>query len=456
MELLEKVKSNIEKYGMLKKGFKVLIGCSGGVDSMVLLDCICRLKDEYSLDITVAHLNHMLRPEADDDEKFVIEICKRYNIKCITRKVDVAKLKKEKGLSEEEAGRSARYSFFYEVAEELNIDRILLGHNKNDVVETFFLNLFRGSGLEGLASVPPVRDIIARPLINISREEIEGFARVNNIPFVVDKTNFSLKYKRNIVRNEILPLIKEKFGESVLNTIFRTVEIIREESDQIEELAQKSFEECVQKEDIYYVLNIEKTKNLPVFLRRRIIKMILEYFNAPISYDILKEIEELASLSSGKKKVYNELVVERQNDGLVFYRKSEESSFCFEISLDKENHVFYKGFKVSVKPTYRIENPKNIYIDAQHITQEKLYLRTRRDGDFIYFKTGKKKLKEWFIDKKIPKRRRSSILLLAKGSEVIVIFDIYSNIVTINHKYKIKPDTNIFLEIQFAKVKGEE
>lgn len=168
MEFLEKVKSNIEKYGMLKKGFKVLIGCSGGVDSMVLLDCILRLKDKYNLDITVAHLNHMLRPEADDDEKFVIEICKRYNIKCITRKVDVAKLKKEKGLSEEEAGRSARYSFFYEVAEELNIDRILLGHNKNDVVETFFLNLFRGSGLEGLASVPPVRDIVARPLINIS------------------------------------------------------------------------------------------------------------------------------------------------------------------------------------------------------------------------------------------------------------------------------------------------
>lgn len=96
MEFLEKVKSNIEKYGMLEEGFKVLIGCSGGVDSMVLLDCILRLKDKYNLDITVAHLNHMLRPEADDDEKFVIEMCKRYNIKCITRKVDVAKLKKKK------------------------------------------------------------------------------------------------------------------------------------------------------------------------------------------------------------------------------------------------------------------------------------------------------------------------------------------------------------------------
>lgn len=97
MNLLDKVRNNIEKYEMLKKGFKVLIGCSGGVDSMVLLDCICRLKDEYNLDITVAHLNHMLRPEADDDEKFVIEMCKRYNIKCVTRKVDVAKLKKKKG-----------------------------------------------------------------------------------------------------------------------------------------------------------------------------------------------------------------------------------------------------------------------------------------------------------------------------------------------------------------------
>ncbi|ADQ07726.1 tRNA(Ile)-lysidine synthetase [Caldicellulosiruptor hydrothermalis 108] len=455
MELLEKVKSNIEKYGMLKKGFKVLIGCSGGVDSMVLLDCICRLKDEYSLDITVAHLNHMLRPEADDDEKFVIEMCKRYNIKCITRKVDVAKLKKEKGLSEEEAGRSARYSFFYEIAQELNIDRILLGHNKNDVVETFFLNLFRGSGMEGLASVPPVRDIIARPLINVSREEIEEFAKVNNIPFVVDKTNFSLKYKRNIVRNEILPLIKEKFGESVLNTIFRTVEIIREESDQIEELAQKYFQECVQKEDIYYVLNIEKTKNLPAFLRRRIIKMILEYFNSAISYDMLKEIEDLFSLPSGKKKLYKDLVVEKQNDSLVFYRKAEESSFCFEICLDKEHQIFYKNFKFNIKTTHKIENQKSIYIDIQQIAENKIFLRTRRDGDFIYLKAGKKKLKDWFIDKKIPKRWRDSILLLAKDSEVIAIFDIYSNIVTINQKYKIKPDTRTFLEIEFTKMEGD-
>lgn len=309
--------------------------------------------------------------------------------------------------------------------------------------------------MEGLASVPPVRDIVARPLINISREEIEEFAKVNNIPFVVDKTNFSLKYKRNIVRNEILPLIREKFGKSVLNTIFRTVEIIREENDQIEKLAQKFFEEYVQKEDIYYVLNIEKTKNLPVFLQRRIIKMILEYFNSAISYDILKEIEKLVSLSSGKKKVYKNLIVEKQNDTLVFYRKAEESSFCFEISLDKEHQVFYKNFIFNIKVTDRIKNQKSIYIDARQIAENKIFLRTRRDGDFIYLQAGKKKLKEWFIDKKVPRRWRDSILLLAKGSEVIVIFDIYSNIVTINQKYKVKPDTKTFLEIQFVKMEGD-
>jgi len=455
VDLLEKVKSNIEKYGMLKKGFKVLIGCSGGVDSMVLLDCMYRLKDEYNLDITVAHLNHMLRPEADDDEKFVIEMCKRYNIKCITRKVDITKLKKEKKLSEEEAGRSARYSFFYEIAQKLCIDRILLGHNKNDVVETFFLNLFRGSSLEGLASIPPVRDIIARPLINISREEIEEFARVNNIPFVVDKTNYSLKYKRNIVRNEILPLIKERFGESVVSTIFRTIEVIREENDQIEELAHNFFQECVQKEDFYYILNIEKAKNLPVFLQRRIIKMILECFNSSISYDMLKEIEELFSLSSGKKKVYKDLIIEKQNNSLVFYKKTEESSFCFEICLGKEHQIFYKNFKFNIKTTHQIENQKSIYVDAQQIAENKIFLRTRKDGDFIYLKAGKKKLKEWFIDKKLPRRWRDSVLLLAKDSEVIAIFDIYSNIVTINQKYKIKPDTKTFLEIRFTKVEGD-
>jgi len=124
VDFLERVRWTIEKHNMLKKGDKVLIGCSGGIDSMVLLDCIYRLKDEYELDITVAHLNHMLRQEAIEDELFVIDTCKRYNIKCITRSIDVRKIKEERKLSEEEAGRLARYNFFYELVNRTQQDFI--------------------------------------------------------------------------------------------------------------------------------------------------------------------------------------------------------------------------------------------------------------------------------------------------------------------------------------------
>lgn len=454
MDFLEKVRWTIEKHRMLKKGDRVLIGCSGGIDSMVLLDCIYKLKDEYELDITVAHLNHMLRQEAKEDELFVIDTCKRYNIKCITREVDVRRIKEEQKLSEEEAGRVARYNFFYELVNSLGLSKILLGHNKNDVVETFFLNLFRGSGLDGLASIPPVRDIVARPLIYMSREEIEDYAKKNNIKYVVDVTNFSSKYKRNVIRNEILPLVKEKFGDKVIDTIFRTIDIIRDENLQINELVNNAFEKCVSKEDIFYILNIKEVAVLPAFLQRRLVKRIFKEFDRAVSLEIVEDVLKLFSLPSGKKKVFDDLIVERQNDDIVFYRQTEQVAFCFEIPLKEEYHIKYRNFELKFRLTDRIEKENGIYIDAEQMFQEKLFLRTRKDGDFIQLKVGKKKLKEWFIDKKVPKRWRDRIPLLAEGSEVIVIFDIYSNAVTINQKYKVKSHTKQFLEIKFAKMEG--
>ncbi|WP_039765997.1 tRNA lysidine(34) synthetase TilS [Caldicellulosiruptor sp. F32] len=454
MDFLEKVRWTIEKHNMLKKGDKVLIGCSGGIDSMVLLDCIYRLKDEYELDITVAHLNHMLRQEAIEDELFVIDTCKRYNIKCITRSIDVRKIKEERKLSEEEAGRLARYNFFYELVNSLGLSKILLGHNKNDVVETFFLNLFRGSGLDGLASIPPVRDIVARPLIYMSREEIEEYAKENGIKYVIDKTNFSSKYKRNVVRNQILPVIREKFGDGVIDTIFRTINIIRDENIQINELVEDAFNECVRKEDFYYVLDIKHVITLQPFLQRRLVKRTLKEFDMPISVEIVEDVLKLFSLPSGKKKVFDDLIVEKQNEAIVFYKKAEEKTFCFEIPLKEEYDIRYRNFEFKLKVTNEKEKEDSIYIDAEQIVDGKLFFRTRRDGDFIQLKVGKKKLKEWFIDKKIPKRWRDNIPLITKDSEVIVIFDIYSNAVTINQKYKVKPQTRQFLKIKFTKLEG--
>jgi len=421
---------------------------------MVLLDCIYRLKDEYELDITVAHLNHMLRQEAIEDELFVIDTCKRYNIKCITRSIDVRKIKEERKLSEEEAGRLARYNFFYELVNSLGLSKILLGHNKNDVVETFFLNLFRGSGLDGLASIPPVRDIVARPLIYMSREEIEEYAEENGIKYVIDKTNFSSKYKRNVVRNQILPVIREKFGDGVIDTIFRTINLIRDENLQINELIDDIFKRCVKKEDIYYVLDINPVTALPPFLQRRLVKRTFKEFDRPISLEIVEDVLKLFSLPSGKKKVFDDLIVERQNDAIVFYKKAEEKTFCFEIPLKEEYDIRYRNFEFKFKVTNEKEKEDSIYIDAEQIVDGKLFFRTRKDGDFIQLKVGKKKLKEWFIDKKIPKRWRDNIPLLTKDSEVIVIFDIYSNAVTINQKYKVKPQTKQFLKIKFTKLEG--
>ncbi|WAM33517.1 tRNA lysidine(34) synthetase TilS [Caldicellulosiruptor morganii] len=455
MDFLEKVKWTIEKHGMLKKGDKVLIGCSGGIDSMVLLDCIYRLKDEYELDITVAHLNHMLRQEANEDELFVVDACKRYNIKCITRSVDVRKLKEEQRLSEEEAGRVARYNFFYELVNDLGLDRILLGHNRDDVVETFFLNLFRGSGLDGLASIPPVRDIVARPLIYMSRQEIERYADENGIGYVVDKTNFDSKYRRNVVRNEILPVIKDRFGDGVIDSIFRSINLIRDENMQINELVDEIFEKCVRQEDIYYVVDIGKMNSMPRFLQRRLIKRMLSKFEIQLLLDRVEDVLNLLLLPSGKKKIFDDLIVERQNDAIVFYKKVDKNDFCFEIPLKEEYDIKYRNFEFTFRITQSMESSNCIYIDTAKLHEDRIFFRTRRDGDFITLKAGKKKLKEWFIDKKIPKRHRDSIPLIAKASEVIVIFDIFNNRITVNQDYKATSQTKQFLEIRITQMEGD-
>ena len=227
--LTEKTKSVIDRYEMLKEGDTVVVGFSGGADSMTLLHVLNELKDVYKFSLIAAHINHGIRgAEAQRDQDFCQSVCDAMGIKLEVLVADVPKLALERGISEEMAGRDVRYEFFGNLAGEHG--KIATAHNANDAVETMVLNLCRGTGLLGLSSIPPMRANIIRPLIECSRLEIEQYIKENNLSYVTDSTNLTDDYTRNHIRHNILPEF-EKVNENAILNITRCISTLREDSD---------------------------------------------------------------------------------------------------------------------------------------------------------------------------------------------------------------------------------
>ncbi|MBQ0136033.1 MAG: tRNA lysidine(34) synthetase TilS [Oscillospiraceae bacterium] len=237
--VFEKARSLVERYVMLKDGDRVVVGLSGGADSTALLLTLFDLKDEYNLEIIAAHLNHGIRgAEADRDEAFCKDLCERLGVRLETLHMDIPTLAKERGVSDEVAGRDARYDFFTGLAGEGG--KIATAHNAQDTVETMLLNLCRGTGLKGLTGIPPVRtlgdNLVIRPLLDVSREEIEAFLKERNQDFVTDSTNLGNEYTRNRIRHNVIPELVS-VNENAVGNITRCLSTLKEDSEFLESLA---------------------------------------------------------------------------------------------------------------------------------------------------------------------------------------------------------------------------
>ena len=201
-----KVIQTIKKYNLINSGDKIVLGVSGGPDSIAMLDILNQLKDEMNFEIYVVHINHNIRgKDADEDEEYVKKFCEKYNIKFFAKKIDVPAIAKNKKIGTEEAGRKVRYEYFEEILKETKSNKIAIAHNKNDKVETIIMHLLRGSGIPGLKGIEPIRgNKFIKPLIECDRQEIEKYCRENNLQPRIDKTNFENEYTRNKIRNIVI------------------------------------------------------------------------------------------------------------------------------------------------------------------------------------------------------------------------------------------------------------
>ena len=240
--LEEKVLNTITKYNLIKPNDKIVIGVSGGPDSITLLNVLNNLKEKLNIQIYVAHINHMIRKEADEETEYVKEFCKKINVECFCKKVDVQKEAKKQKIGTEEAGRNIRYAFFYEVAKKVDASKIATAHNSNDNAETVLMNIIRGTSVSGLTGIDAQRGMIIRPLIEIERSEIEEYCQTENLSPKIDKSNYENVYTRNKIRNILIPFIKTEFNPNIIDGINRLSSLATEEEQFVNKIVETEFE----------------------------------------------------------------------------------------------------------------------------------------------------------------------------------------------------------------------
>ncbi len=274
--LEEKIKKTITKYNLIENGDKIVVGVSGGPDSMTLLNILLKIKEEYSLEIYVAHINHMIRENAKIDEEYVENYCLKNNIECFIKRANVIEKSKQEKKGLEEIGREIRYNFFEEVLKNKNANKIAIAHNLNDRAETIIMNLIRGTGPSGLKGIEEKRDKYIRPLLEIPRKEIEEYCKENKINPRHDESNDDTTYTRNKIRNIVIPYLKDEFNPNIINGIIRLSDIIKEEQEYMNNQVKEAYDEIIIKEEKEICYDLKKFNNEDKVIQKRLILMGIE------------------------------------------------------------------------------------------------------------------------------------------------------------------------------------
>ena len=244
-----KVIETIKKYGLIQAKDKIVLGVSGGPDSITMLDILRQIQEEFDFEIVVAHINHMIRKEAIQDEEYVKKYCENNSIEFFVKRIDVMSVANNRKIGTEEAGRFVRYDFFDEVLKQTGSNKIAIAHNKNDKVETIIMHLLRGSGLSGLKGIEPIRENVIRPLIECERKEIEKYCDENRLEPRIDKTNFENDYTRNKIRNIVIPYIEKELNPNIIETIDRLSEVVKKEDRYLEKVALDVYDKILIKQE---------------------------------------------------------------------------------------------------------------------------------------------------------------------------------------------------------------
>ena len=456
-EIALKVHSFIKGNKLIEKNDVVVIGLSGGVDSMVLCDILLLYKREVNFRIFAAHMDHRLRDESGEDALFVAAYCSKNNIPLYTAAAEVQAEADAAKVSVETAARYMRHGFFKTVLNEHTMPKLALAHHMNDMAETIMMRMIRGSSIDGLWPMPEKDGHIIRPLMCLTREEVMKYAAEQGIKWREDKTNADTKYTRNYIRHELIPAIENNINPSVVQTLCNQAKSFREDSQYINEIAVKSADNA-EKTDNGFMMNDEDFIYLHPSLRKRAIKILMSKLGK--KFDLYeKNINAIDGLFTDRRtgaviEIPGEYEARAHVMGVELVKKEEAKSPLDETVMAFDGTTYLSTGDIIIcemaekQENWNKHHSKNVqYIDYLKL-QAQPVIRPRQSGDVIHplGASGKKKLKDYFIDKKISRWERDSIPLVAIGSEIIWVAG-----VGVSEKYKIDENTTLALKISYKK-----
>lgn len=407
--IYRKILNTIKENGLVTRGQTVIAAVSGGADSVCLLDVLTKLAPELCITVEAAHLNHCLRgQESDGDEQYVRELCREKGITLHVKSVDVKALSEKR--STEDAAREARYEYFAELVKGRNA-AVATAHTVNDNVETFFINLARGSGTRGLCSIPFSREGIIRPMLGVTRDEIINHLEKAGLEYRTDSTNYDTDYLRNFIRHKILAEFKTRKDIDIYKSVSRAITNLQKDSEALELIANESATDDCEK---LLLLN-------DAVLYRVLTNKLETEFGIILDSNHFYAIKSLLEKHNSKVQIKGDVFAENSYGKLRFYR---------EVKKQLENVPLALGENKVMGKTVLIKKAKEVYkaltnncVDCDKIGNS-FYVRTRRDGDIFYcmYRNGTSRLKKLFINDKLTKHDRDTRLIVcsADGQTVFV------------------------------------
>jgi len=485
-DLEQRVKAYCKAYRLFAPGDGVVLGVSGGADSVCLLFVLHRLSRELGIELHVVHVNHGIRPEAAADAAFVEGLCRQLEVSFALVEEDVQAMARRLGCSTEEAGRQARYEAFAREMERRQAQKIAVAHNAGDRAETMLLNLFRGSGLTGLGSIRPVRGRIVRPLLGLERREIERYLKQRQLSFCQDSTNDTDAYTRNRIRRHILPYAEREICSGAVAHLCRGADIFMEIEDYMEEQIRQADELCVARQEgvsAQMIIDISAFEKLHPAIQKGMLLSLLKELS-PAHKDMgARQVEQVWALcmQPGNRETHlPQGVLAARSYGRVILKRRQgggkETAAAFAISVPVP---LYPGESFSCRipgGILRLKRLKRESLDEEVLfsanyekksedllenqctkwfacdkIEELLEWRTRRTGDYLEIRTpfgyGRKTIKSLFIDEKVPCRERDRIPLLAQGSHVLWVAG-----GRICESCRINADTRQILQVEYESI----
>ena len=422
MELFREILKVNKKYNLIEVNDIIVVGFSGGPDSVFLVEMLKKLKNFINFKIYLVHINHLLRgKDAVSDENFSFEYAKKNNLEIFIKRIPVKEIAKEVGKTLEEVGREERYKFFSEIYKKVGANKIATAHNKDDQIETFLFRLIRGASLQGLEGIKIKNNNIIRPISEIYKKDILDYLNKNEIQYKIDKTNFENEFTRNSIRLDLIPFIEKRYNIKFKDKIFSLIEEIKE-NNQNNSLNLTNYTDSKNR------IILEKIKFLSNFDKKKLFSLFLNKKNIEVNRNKIDEINSLIK-SNGTKKIDLDKSYRVVKDYIHLYIEDKKEISIFnntKIQLKIPSEQIFDNFKISVNIVENLDIPrkKNQYLlDALY--NDIIEVRYRKDGDRIFLdENHSKKVKEVFIEQKIPKDMRDRLPIFLYNNKIFWIYNV--------------------------------